>query len=183
MITTLLAFAAAGDAAVAAAQVCADRRDIAVMFALDQSSSMAGAGQTAASSFAVALLDELQATGHLARAGAAFWSLCYFSTGVGTNISNVRTELMNYGIFPTAGPGCDGTALFDAIVAGAQEIYAVPLVHAAVRRPHRRRRLGQPEYADHRRVGADTGRLHRADRRRLHFAAGDAGRRRLARDR
>ncbi len=98
------------------AQTCAERVDIAVYLAVDLSGSMAGAGQQGAANFGTALIDGLNATGHLDRGGAfGFSDVITGEVVMTTNISSLRTALNGVRDLTTGG----GTLLYDAIATGA----------------------------------------------------------------
>jgi Protein-arginine deiminase (PAD)/PKD domain len=111
------------------AQVCADRSNIIVYYAVDRSGSMAGTRQVAASNFSVALLDQLNATGFLEAAGGFSFSDCVVGENlITTNISSIRAELAAVATASTSLHCWGGThtVVYDAIIAGAGVIYAQP---------------------------------------------------------
>ena len=110
---------------------CAERKDVVLYLALDVSSSMSGSRQVAASAFGVELVDALNATGDLNRAGD--FTFCGWSQGgmgwwvtevrISTNISPVRNDLVAFGSVDLNNTICNlGTTLFDAIGEGVKAI-------------------------------------------------------------
>lgn len=103
-----------------AAQICAERADIAMYMVVDLSRSMAGASQQGAADFGTALIDALSATGHLNRGGAfSFSDVIIGYVPMTTNIPSLRDALNGVRSLTTGG----GTLLYDAIMLGAREIY------------------------------------------------------------
>ena len=97
----------------ASAFECAERHSISVMLCMDASGSMSGAGQVAASNFAVSVLDSLSATGHLSQAGDYFFAVAEVHDVLTTNILGIRSNLVGYGSADISAN--DGTWLFGAI--------------------------------------------------------------------
>ena len=126
LAVVFMTFAAAG---AASAQPCVDRRPIVVEYGIDLSGSMAGARQQAAGNFAVALFDQLNATGFLNSVGDFAFSDCILASAApNTNLPGMRADLAltNTARTDLACFGGANTFVYDAIVAGTSVIYAQP---------------------------------------------------------
>jgi hypothetical protein len=109
-------------------QVCAERRDIRLFLAIDISSSMAGSKLVAARSFALDVIDGLNATGFLERGASIQFCADIIASNPWMSPASLRTNLAGLTI-TCAHPDLavlDGTSLYDAILFGASSLRTTP---------------------------------------------------------